>query len=71
MPEGLRNAGLTFCRMMKAALKDQVGRNVLSYVDDIVVAGKKKAAYISDLVGTFTNMHKARLKLNPENVSSG
>jgi hypothetical protein len=34
MPEGLRNAGLTFCRMTKASLKDQVGRNILSYVDD-------------------------------------
>jgi hypothetical protein len=28
MPKGLRNAGPTFCRMKKAALKDQVGRNV-------------------------------------------
>jgi hypothetical protein len=37
MPEGLRNAGSTFYRMIKAALKDQVGRNTLSYVDDIVV----------------------------------
>jgi hypothetical protein len=49
MPEGLRNAGPTFCKMMKAALKDQVGRNVLSYVDNIVVASKKKATYTSDL----------------------
>jgi hypothetical protein len=66
MPEGLHNTGPTFCRMMKAALKDQVGRNVLSYVDDIVVASKKKATYISDLVETFANMCEARLKLNPE-----
>jgi hypothetical protein len=41
MPEGLRNAGPTICRMMKATLKDQVGRNILSYVDDIVAASKK------------------------------
>jgi hypothetical protein len=59
MPEGLCNAGPTFCRMTKASLKDQVGRNVLSYVDDIVVASKKKNTYISDLAKTFTNMHKA------------
>jgi hypothetical protein len=39
---------------------------VLSYVDDIVVASKKKALYISDLAKTFTNMHEAKLKLNPE-----
>jgi hypothetical protein len=60
------NAGPTFCRMTKVALKDQVDRNVLSYVDDIVVASKKKASYISNLTQTFTNMRKAKLKLNLE-----
>jgi hypothetical protein len=64
MSEGLSNTGPTLCRIMKAALKDQVGRNVLSYIDDIVVASKKKASYISDLTETFTIMHEARLKLN-------
>jgi hypothetical protein len=42
MPKDLCNAGTTFCRMTKADLKDQVGRNILSYVDDIVVASRKK-----------------------------
>jgi hypothetical protein len=65
MSEGLRNAGQTFCKIMKAALKNQIGRNVLSYIDDIVVANKKKKTYISDLAETFVNMHEARLKLNP------
>jgi hypothetical protein len=59
-----------FCRMMKASLKDQVGRNVLSYVDDIVVASRKKDTYISDLAETFANMHETRLKLNQKNVYS-
>jgi hypothetical protein len=67
MPEGLRNTGPMFCRMMKVALKDQVGRNILSYVDDIVIA-RKKDTNISDLVKTFANMHEARLKLNPKNA---
>jgi hypothetical protein len=62
MLEGLCNAGPTFCRMMK----DQVGRNVLSYVDDIIVASKKKESYISYLTVTFANMREANLKLNPE-----
>jgi hypothetical protein len=52
--------------MTKVALKDQVVKNVLSYVDDIVMVSKKKTSYISDLVGTFTNMREARPKLNPE-----
>jgi hypothetical protein len=71
MLEGLRNVGPTFCRLMKAALKDQVGRNVLSYVDNIVVALKKKASYIFNLTETFTNMHEAKLKLNPDKCVFG
>jgi hypothetical protein len=66
MPEGMCNASPTFCRMTNAALKDQVGKNVLCYIYGIVVASKKKAVYISNLVETFTNMREVKLKLNPE-----
>jgi hypothetical protein len=71
MLEGLHNVGSTFYRMTKAALKDQVGRNVLSYVDNIVVVSKKSENYISDLAETFTNMHEARIKLSPEKCVFG
>jgi hypothetical protein len=50
--------------MMKATLKDQAARNVLSYVDDIVVVSKKKETYIFDMAETFANMREVRLKLN-------
>jgi hypothetical protein len=69
--KGLRNAGPTFYRMMKAALKDQVGRNVLSYVDDIVVVSKEKENYLLDLAETFTNRREAKLKLNSEKCVFG
>jgi hypothetical protein len=71
MPERLHNTGPTFCRMTKAALKDLVGRNVLSYIDDIIVSSKKKASYISDMMKTFANMREAKLKLNPEKCNFG
>jgi hypothetical protein len=70
MPKGLWNAGLTFYKMTNT-LKKQVGRNVLLYVDDIVVASKKKENYISDLAETFANMREARLQLNPEKCVFG
>jgi hypothetical protein len=57
--------------MTKASLKDQVDRNVLSYVDGIVVERKKKMTYISDLAETFTNMREAQLKLNPDKCLFG
>jgi hypothetical protein len=66
MPKGLKNAIPTFCRMTKAILKDQMQRNYFTYVDDNVVASRKKATYIQDLAETFANMRRAELKLNPE-----
>jgi hypothetical protein len=42
MPEGLRNVGPTFYRMMRAILKDEMQRNVFMYIDDLVVASKRK-----------------------------
>jgi hypothetical protein len=52
--------------MMKAILKEQMYRNVFTYVDDIVVASKKKATQIDDIAETFVNMCRAQLKLNPK-----
>jgi hypothetical protein len=71
MPEGLRNTKPTLCRMMKASINGQVGKNVLSYVDGIVVANRKKETYISELAETFANMREAKLKLNPEKYIFG
>jgi hypothetical protein len=71
MPEGLKNADLTFCRMMKAKPRDQIYRNVFTYIDDILVATKKKSTQIDDLAETFINMSRAQLKLNPEKCVFG
>jgi hypothetical protein len=34
-------------------------RNICAYVDDIVVASRKKETHIQDLAETFANMRKA------------
>jgi hypothetical protein len=61
MPKGLKNTGSTFSRLTKKVLKSQMGRNIFTYVDDIVVASKSKEDHLSDLVETFASMHEARL----------
>jgi hypothetical protein len=61
MPEGLKNAGSTFSRLTKKVLESQMGCNIFTYVDDIVVASKSKEDHLSDLAETFASMHKARL----------
>jgi hypothetical protein len=70
MPEGLKNAGGSFSRMTAKVLHSQIGRNVLTYVDDIIVKSTKQENHIVDLQETFANFRQAGLKLNPENVSS-
>jgi hypothetical protein len=71
MPEGLKKVGSTFSRLTKKILEHQVGRNVFTYVDDIVIASKSKDYHLSDLAETFANMREARLRLNLENCIFG
>jgi hypothetical protein len=66
MTEGLKNAGGSFSRMTARVLHSQIGRNVLTYVDDIIVKSMKQENHIADLQETFANFRQAGLKLNPE-----
>jgi hypothetical protein len=66
MHEGLKNAGGSFNRMTSKVLRTQIGRNVLTYIDDIIVISSKQEDHISYLQETFANFRKARLKLNPK-----
>jgi hypothetical protein len=71
MPEGLKNAGGSFSRMTAKVLHSQIGRNVLTYVDDIIVKSTKQENHISDLQETFANFKQAGLKLNPKKCAFG
>jgi hypothetical protein len=55
MPEGLKNAGGSFSRMTSKVLCTQIDRNVLTYVDDIIVKSTKQENHIADLQETFAN----------------
>jgi hypothetical protein len=71
MPEGLKNAGGSFSRMTAKVLHSQIGRNVLTYVDDIIVKSTNQENHIADLQETFANFRQAGLKLNPEKCVFG
>jgi len=71
MPKGLKNAGATFARMIKKVLGSQLQRNIIAYVDDIVVMSRNKVDHIQDLKETFTNLRSVGLKLNPEKCIFG
>ena len=71
MSEGLKNTGSTFARMTKVVLGPQLQKNIIAYVDDIVVMNKNEEDHIVDLKETFTNLREARLKLNLEKCVFG
>jgi hypothetical protein len=71
MPEGLKNAGGSFSRMTAKVLHSQIGRNVQTYVDDIIVKSTKQENHIADLQETFANFRQASLKVNPEKCVFG
>jgi hypothetical protein len=71
MPEGLKNEGCTFSRMIAIVLHPQIRRNTLAYVDEIVVKSVQRRDHINDLAETFANLRAANLKLNPEKCVFG
>jgi hypothetical protein len=66
---GLKNAGCTFSRMIAIVHHPQHQRNILAYVDDIVVKSVQRRDHISDLAETFANLRAANVRLNPGSVS--
>jgi hypothetical protein len=46
MPEGLKNAGCTFSRIIAIVLHPQLQRNILAYVDDIVVKSVQRKSKV-------------------------
>ncbi|KAK1607598.1 hypothetical protein QYE76_031271 [Lolium multiflorum] len=61
----LLEAGATYQRTMQRCLKDQIGRNVHAYMDDIAVMTRKGSDLISDLTETFDNLRRYKMMLNP------
>jgi ribonuclease HI len=57
--------------MTAKVLHSQIGKNVLTYVDDIIVKSTKQENHIADLQETFANFRQAGLKLNPEKCVFG
>ncbi|GKV40302.1 hypothetical protein SLEP1_g47964 [Rubroshorea leprosula] len=65
MPFGLKNVGATYQKMVTIVFRDQIGRNLEVYVDDIVVKSLKADDHLTDLAETFNNLRQNRMRLNP------
>ncbi|XP_073121062.1 uncharacterized protein [Henckelia pumila] len=71
MSFGLKNAGATYQRMMDEVFREQVGRNVEVYVDDILVKSRTWDSFLPDLEETFATVRRYGIKLNPAKCMFG
>ena len=71
MPFGLKNAGVTYQRMIQTCMEKQIGKTVEAYVDDVVIKTRHVDTLIDDLRLTFDNLRTYDIKLNPEKCVFG
>jgi len=71
MPFGLKNAGATYQRLMDKVFKDQIGKNMEVYADDIVVKSGEVEKHLRDLEEVFARIREYNIRLNPEKCVFG
>ena len=71
MPFGLKNAGATYQRLVTKMFRNEIGKSVEVYVDDMLVKSKLGADHISDLDKTFQILRHYKMKLNAAKCAFG
>ena len=66
MPFGLKNAGVTYQRMMMRIFKDEIGCTVEVYIIDMVVKSKREIQHIGNLKKVFKVLRRHKLRLNAD-----
>lgn len=59
----LRNVGETYQRLVDHVFKYQIGRNVESYIDDMVIKSRDETTFISDIKETLARCKEVGMKL--------
>ena len=65
MPFGLKNAGATYQRLMNLVFKEQLGRALEVYIDDMIVKTPFDRDPVADLEEVFQQLRKYNMRLNP------
>ena len=60
----LKNTGATYQRAIQRCLKDQIGKNIKAYVDDVVVKSRTADTLIADLTKVVKALEVYRWRLN-------
>ncbi|XP_057976091.1 uncharacterized protein LOC131163516 [Malania oleifera] len=65
MPFRLKNTGATYQRLVNRIFKDQLGKTMEAYVDDMLVKSLVAEQHCKDLRETFELLRQYHMKLNP------
>ncbi|XP_074315443.1 uncharacterized protein LOC141651638 [Silene latifolia] len=71
MPFGLKNAGFTYQRLVNRMFKEEIGKTMEVYIDDMVFKSEKTEQHMSHLENTFSILRKYHMKLNPLKCTFG
>ena len=71
MSFGLKNAPATFQRLVNIVFRDQIGRNMEAYINDMIVKSKQPADHMNDLRETFTELRQHKMMVNPKKCVLG
>lgn len=71
MPFGLRNSSITFSRVIGQVLQGLNWKNVLAYVDDILIFSKNFDDHLKHLNQVFDRLRKANFTLKPSKCHFG
>ena len=71
MSFGLKNAGVTYQRLVNMMFREQIGKTMEVYMDDMLVKSKTVVAHVVHLSDTFVVLRKYRMKLNPLKCAFG
>ncbi|XP_022860948.1 uncharacterized protein LOC111381405 [Olea europaea var. sylvestris] len=71
MPFGLKNAGVTYQRLVNKIFTKLIGKTVEMYVDDMVVKSKQLNSHVSDPEEVFATLRRYNMKLNSTKCAFG
>ena len=71
MPFGLKNARATYQRLVNMMFKEQIGKTIEVYIDDMLLKSKVASDHVTHLTDTFRILRTHRMKLNPLKCAFG
>ena len=71
MPFGLKNAGVTYQRLVNRMFQKQIGTTMEVYIDDMLVKSTKSDLHMTHLSEAFQILRNYNMKLNPAKCAFG